>query len=71
MSHIRREPAGQSALRKQLTEAKEGPLEFRRKTEAKKTHLGEGVGAGACCRESALGPPASGFLSGSVRGGSP
>ena len=37
MSHESNEPAGLCGLRKQVTEAKEGPLELRRKS--KKTHL--------------------------------
>ena len=35
-----------NGLRKQVTEAKEGPLESRRKREARKTRLGGGVGKG-------------------------
>ena len=42
-------------LRKQDIEATEGPLDLRRKKEAKKTCLEEGVGKGsACSREKAI-----------------
>ena len=41
MSHGGSEPAGLHGLRKQVTEVKEGPLELRRKREARETHLGE------------------------------
>ena len=48
-----------NGLRKQGTEAKEGPLELRRKKEARKMHLGERGGERLRCapqRESQKGP---------------
>ena len=38
MSHRR------NGLRKQIPKAKEGPLELRRKTQARKMYLGKGLG---------------------------
>lgn len=70
MSHVRREPAGQRGLGTRVTEEKEGPLAFRRKREAEKTHLGE-EGGGRCGHapeRTPLGPPPSGILSGGLRG---
>ena len=72
MSRGRSEPAGLCGLRKQVTKAKEGPLEFRKKKGRETAPGGRRVGKARACsieRSSKLSPLSEEVLSVSQRQG--